>query len=368
MEYSNLISEIYNETTKMKNLLIALFVFHTFSTFSQITITGSDLPSVNDTFRLSRTIDSWGINPALTGTGYTWDFSFLTSTSQSVDTCFSVSSTPFAYQFYFNNIILYPSYKADFAMKGAAFTVAGFLTVSDVYDYYKKSSSMYQNVGFGATINSIPMSIRKQPIENIYPLPLNFGATYSNFSAYDLSIPGFMTYRQTKNKSAEVDGWGTLTTPYGTFNTLRIKFIIDATDSINIDSLGLNFVTPRPTETQYHWLANGQDVPVLQINETSGIISQIIYKDKISVIGLNELNSKINFNIYPNPAFNELTVESSEEIKNLLLTDLSGKTLFSFSPYNKKFGLNVEEYSQGSYFIKIETKNGISTRIVSLIK
>ena len=76
-------------------------------TFAQITITDVDMPSVNDTIRLSLTNNIQSIDPALTGTNYSWNFSTLTPTTQRVDTFFAVSSTPFAYQLFFNNQFQY---------------------------------------------------------------------------------------------------------------------------------------------------------------------------------------------------------------------------------------------------------------------
>ncbi|PJA07855.1 MAG: hypothetical protein COX70_05360, partial [Flavobacteriales bacterium CG_4_10_14_0_2_um_filter_32_8] len=67
---------------------------------AQITITNNDMPNVNDTFRLSTTNNIQGLDPVLTGTNYSWNFSTLVPSSQRLDTFFSVSSTPLAYQFY----------------------------------------------------------------------------------------------------------------------------------------------------------------------------------------------------------------------------------------------------------------------------
>ena len=39
----------------------------------QITITRSDMPDIGDTIRVSTAIDLTGIDPALTGPGYTWE-------------------------------------------------------------------------------------------------------------------------------------------------------------------------------------------------------------------------------------------------------------------------------------------------------
>lgn len=349
-----------------KNLLFAALLFASGAN-AQITITNADMPSVNDTFRLSTTVDSWGIDASLTGANYTWDFSFLEFTSQDVDTAVSVTSTPPLYQFYFNNIILYPEWKADYAIRGQDFSLLSMISFTKIYDFYKKSSSAFENVGFGTTINGLlPASIRKMPVEVVYPMPLNYLDTYTNFSAFEMNIPSLMNYRQTKDKSGEVDGWGTITTPFGTFNALRVKITQDIVDSIYLDTLGFPFEIPRPTETQYHWLAPGEDVPVLQINETSGFITSIIYKDKVHPVGLDELGYTIDVSVFPNPSVNVIHVNAGEVINSYQLTDLTGKIVLSQNINAKAFVIDATMIASGNYILNMKSNKGIAVNKVSI--
>lgn len=328
---------------------------------AQITITNADMPTVNDTFRLSTTTDVWGLDASITGANHTWDFGFLTAQNQDVDTAASVSSTPFLYQFYFNNIILYPTHKADYAIKGDDFGFAGVLEVTDVYDYFKNSSSAFQNVGFGANINGLPASVRKIPVEVNYEFPLDYLDTYSNYSEFELEVPGLFSYKQKKNKTAEVDGWGQLILPLDTFDVLRVKFNIDITDSIMIDTIiDITFETPRPSETQYHWLAPGQDVPVLQMNESGGIITQIIYKDLKRVVGQHELQNEYMVNVFPNPATNSVTIKSDSPVELISIYDQTGRFVRQISPNASPVMATTHELPNGWYVLHIKTKNGNS--------
>lgn len=347
-----------------KRLLTAFFTCTAliYNASAQITITNADMPSVNDTFRLSTTIDTWSIDPTLTGANYTWDFSFLTPNAQDVDTAVSVGSTPFLYQVYFNNAFVYPAWKADFAVAGQGFTVGGVASVSDVYDYFKNSSSKYENVGFGSTISGIPSSTRKDPIEVIYEFPLNYLDTYTNFSQFEFNIPTIMTYKQKMDKSAEVDGWGSITTPYGTFNALRVKFTLDLTDSIYIDALGFPLVTPRPTSYEYHWLAAGQDVPILKLIATTGdVVTQIIYKDHlVTNIGINENKNEIALSMYPNPASNNVYITSDVVLNDVLVFDATGREIFASKINGNRYTLPLNaNWKNGVYFVEVRNENGV---------
>ncbi|HLP13729.1 MAG TPA: T9SS type A sorting domain-containing protein [Flavobacteriales bacterium] len=348
----------------MKNFTLGILLCTAITTNAQITITDADLPVVNDTFRLSTCIDTWSTDPTPTGANFTWDYSYLVATGQDLDTCVSVSSTPFAYQFFFNNAFIYPDWKADYAVSGQGFNVTTIMTVSEVYDYFKVESSEWENVGFGANINGIPTSVRKQPIELKCNLPLNYTDTYSNYSAFVINVPGVGEYRQKMWKDGEVDGWGKVITPLDTFDVLRLKITVDITDSIYIETFGFAFENPRPTEIQYHYMALGHDVPVLQVNSTtSGDVTQFIYKDfPHTFIGVNE-NVKPAFSMYPNPANTNVSIQSESIIHSVQLCDAFGRVVYTanVNSTNVSVPLNSSMES-GLYFVRINSNGNVVTQ------
>lgn len=347
----------------MKKTITLFAVLVSFQALAQDTITTEDMPSVNDTFRLSTTVDLWGTDPTLTGTNYNWDYSFLYWATQDPDTCVAVGTTPFTYQFFFNNIILYSQWKADFAIRGTDFNAAGVFTMTDVYDFYRKDATGYKNVGFGANINGIPASVRNNPVDLVYDLDAHYGDTYTSYSEYELSIPGVFTYGQKKWRDAEVDGWGTLTTPYGTFQTLRIKMIIDITDSLVVDSLGIDFVTPRPQEIQYHWLADEQDVPLLQVNTIGGFVTSMIYKDSANSpgLGVKDISLEDKLNVYPNPTNDQLNIDAGKhELKYLRIWDMQGKMVIQQNIKNNisRCAISMATLEAGYYRLEAITTKG----------
>src|SRR5579885_2741043 len=119
---------------------------------AQITITQSDMPVAGDTIRVSTCNSNVGLpNPTLTGANYTWDYTKLVAFTQTIDTFLSVSSTPLLYQLYFNNSFLYPKYKSTVAQSAPNLPALGPITITSVINYFKATSSDYENVGYGAT-------------------------------------------------------------------------------------------------------------------------------------------------------------------------------------------------------------------------
>jgi hypothetical protein len=351
----------------MKKILSAFVVLLSGTLSAQITITSTDMPSLGDTVRLSTTFDQWSIDPTLTGSNYTWDFSYLVPQSQSFDTFKSVTSTPFAYQYFFNNQIQYPDHKANYAVRGEDFGVPGYFEMTEVYNFYKNNNDQYKHVGFGAKMNGIPMSVRNIPIDTIYQFPLTDPGAYTSFSSYELEVPGTFYYRQRKWVTAETDGYGTVITPLGSFQAVRVKLLIDIEDSIYVDGFGFGFTTNRPQETQYHWLANGESVPVLQINEINGNITTIIYKDlPASFNDVNEETSENNFQLFPNPASDFITISSADLNGRIEIFGYDGKLIRTYDVNNTSSKmLYTGDLPSGIYMIRYSNNgNVLSKRFV----
>ena len=348
----------------MKKIFTPLFAFIAIASSAQITITKADMPVANDTFRLS-TANPVGIpDPTLTGANYTWDYSSLIPTIQNKDTFFAVSATPFLYQLYFNNSFLYPNYKAQVAHKGdnVNFVV---VTLSDVYDYYKSLTAQYTHVGFGANINGLPASVKYDSVDVIYHFPLNYLNSDSGVFKYNVSVPGIGYYGQRTKRVNEVEGWGTVITPFGTFQCLKVKSTKYVTDTIFYTTWNYGISLPH-TDYEYKWLVNGKKVPVLQINKTGGVTSSVTYLDSLNSslpqVGVIENSAnEISLSIYPNPSNDQLNINymlSKSASVKIELLNVVGQSISTFveqkqteGNYSYRFDTNAIN-GKGFYFLK----------------
>ena len=336
-------------------------------TFAQITITNSDMPSTNDTFRLSTTTDIQGGDPTLTGANYNWNYSTLTPLAQQVDTFFSVGSTPIAYQFYFNNIILYPNHKASYAVRGIDLGIPQ-VPITEVFNYIKNSSSAYDNVGFGSKISGVPSSTQNIPVDREYEFPMNYFNNHISNSEYGISVPGFGYYGQSMTRTDTVDGWGSVTTPYGTFNCLRVKSVLNKIDTTYIDAFSFGSTIPRPEEIEYKWLASGMGVPVLKILTNAGFVTQIEYQDSARLlVSVEEINKIKDVTVFPNPVKEALIIDFNSTVSGHLkvnLKDILGKEVAvvyenMVTSGKNKIVIDLTQYAvkQGVYFIDLSLDN-----------
>ncbi len=322
---------------------------------AQITIGPSDMPSAGDTMRYRNT-DATEVSVEVTGPDMLWDYSFLLPGDEGADTAVSVSSTPLLYQFYFNNALLYPAYDADLALRGPAF---GFqqLTVSNVFEYYKRDASGYRNVGFGANVNGIPTSVRRTPVDHIHRFPLEFGDEDSSFSSFSLNVPTLFSFTQDQLRINTVDGWGTLYLPADTFEVLRVRSVLQRTDSVYIEQFGQGLSFPEPETVEYKWIAQGMDVPVLQVTTIAGQVTsgRFFYQPEDFTTGIATASAGTPA-LFPNPANNTawLSLPAGMSGRALVL-DAAGRVALpeQVVAESATLRLDLSTLAPGSYLVQV---------------
>jgi hypothetical protein len=350
-----------------KQFLISAILLSQFS-LAQITITNSNMPSAGSSFLMDNATPPGNLDLNQTGANYTWDFSSLTANTSTTDSFVSVSSTPFAYQFFFNNQFLYPDNKADFAAASTDLNLPSQLpiTVEEVINYYKKPADGFYVVGFGASLSGIPTSVRYNPIDRIYKFPLAYGNLDSNRYIFNISIPTIGTYGQNKLRINEVDGWGTLLMPNNnSYQVLRVKSSLVGTDTIYVDAFGFGFNFPS-TSFEYKWIAEGIEVPVLQINAqdllgtiTANSVKYLNAEDQTGIAPY-ENGKKLNV-FFENPSQQNLAINFTNSINQSIIIsiiDMHGKIVLEkiMQPQigNNIYHLDLSSFSFGVYQLRMQ--------------
>ena len=187
------------------------------------------------------------------------------------------------------------------------------------------------------------------------------GMTWSSTSAFSIAIPDLAYYLTRRTRTSQVDGWGSLITPYGTFQTLRIKSLLSLHDSVYIDSLGTGFPLNRNI-TEYKWLAKGYGVPILQINEEAGI-AVATYRDFLRKPQGIAGTSVETLNLYPNPTNGiiSLNIPALDHPVVMKISSSLGGLLKEFPIDNpdQKNIFDFSDLSDGLYFLQIADEGKI---------
>ncbi len=332
---------------------------------AQITITEDDMPNAGDTLGFVRA------NPAsvaldITGADVVWDYGDLVAQSEGADTAVGVGNTPFLYQLFFNNPFLFPEHRADYGMVGAEFDFQ-ILALTDVYDYFRADEEGFFNVGFGANVNGIPTSVRREPVDRIHSFPMEFGDTDASNSSFTVNVPTLFSFGQDQVRTNEVDGWGTLYLPADTFQVLRVKSTLQRSDTIFIEQLGFGFRLPEPETVEYKWIAAGMGKPVLEVTTTAGIaLSAEYYYEPDEITTAVSTASTADLMIYPNPAKNEVFVPIPPGINGQLeLRDVAGRSVYTVNVQaGSLLRLDLSGLAEGSYAVHV--RNGAQVRNAKL--
>ncbi len=239
---------------------------------AQITINANDLASAGDTVRYSVTGSVLNTNQA--GPNQTWDFSNLIPLTQDLQSFYGPNQLPFTFRLQFGNMTYgFPeSLLPNLGNMGPA------NMLSDAYTFVKKSPTSYVYLGRGASVQGIPLALVYSPKDTLYKFPLTYADTFSGSFFGSAGFAGLGALSQTGNRTSVVDGWGTLKTPFGIFDCIRIKSIVTEIDSITFGATSIPLPNNR---TEYRWLAKNQKIPVLEVVEPASLLGArtVRYKD-----------------------------------------------------------------------------------------
>lgn len=187
-------------------------------------------------------------------------------------------------------------------------------------------------------------------VDNICP-----GSTYT-FGLQTLNAPG--VYTQTFPSSSGCD------------STVRLTLTNGINDAV---SLVNNTLTAQQANAQYQWIdcQNGNQPIPGETNQSfvapsSGPYAVIITSGSctdtsacISIPTLNVSTAQLltGVSIFPNPVQDQLNVRlsSAETAVQLVVADLSGRTLYNEQLSGEKFEINTSEWAKGVYTITLRT-------------
>ncbi len=272
----------------LKPLLFALLALTIAPALAQTSpsITRADMPVPLDTLRQSTAaIVLPASAPPLTrrGPNQTWNYAALVATAQNVARFTAIPAQTF-YLLTFGSPFSGAN-RATVAAPQALPLPPGLpLPITDPYQFYNTSAAEFKSVGYGGLLagTAVPVTYAANQQDIIYRLPLRFGnAQDSSNSFFSINVPGTGYLSQKRKRVNIVDGWGTLTTPFGTFQAVRVLTRLDDYDSIAVTGLNQGFAVP--TRREYKWLAVGQHVPLLTITTTAlagrETVSNVEYRD-----------------------------------------------------------------------------------------
>lgn len=263
---------------KKSTFILFIFIFNQIG-FSQTTYTSTNFANAGDQLMVSTSTPAGlTLDYVQTGTNINWDYSALIPASQEPLIWQNPNTAGYkniwcllnGYLFNCNSQFNNNFNLATKLTNGLQFQGLGF---TNVIDHLNKTTGQLANKMIGAQITlngtTIPFVASYQSPDILYQFPMNYNDSYSNPIALNVNLNSFGIPIQlgiNGTRSNVVEGWGTLTTPFGTYNNvLKIKSTLVQQITITTQA-GPQVV--EQTTVSYEWFDPAYKIAVLQATGT----------------------------------------------------------------------------------------------------
>ena len=345
-----------------------------FSAHAQITINSNHIVSAGSVVENAQdTTPSVSIGPS--GANQTWNFSTLGQ--DFIDTLSFKNPVPLPGSSSFPN--------ANIGLEDTGEDSTWIFLEKNSLGLFVHGQSFYQNsnlmtVAFAGTIITFPST-----------MGTNYGGTWSGIlGAFPLGQdpdgPGphgqvdSLRLTRFSTTNSNIDGWGNVTTPFGTFASLRQNIIEDHIDTTwqlvngnwevisqttinylalfnqNVDSISYDTV-----RTARWWTDDpSAQFPVVELEyDANGNAFRANWQKSSPSVGVNENESSKNeFSLFPNPANNLITVNSPINNGFIELFDVTGKLVTNLKINSNKTTISVRDFDNGLYFYNVYNEFG----------
>lgn len=245
----------------MKRKLILFYLIVPVFALGQITIVSTDLPLIGDTIpRQQDTLTVSTEGPS--GANQIWDFSNAAAHVVNNTAILNPSATPYSSNFSGSNM----------AMSNDG---ASYVYLSSYTDSFITDGAAGDLLGTGEILKA-----QFKPSLTLNKYPTAYGNNYQDTYGFDVSADGSsfnilldsIRLKHSATVYDTVDGWGTIITPTGSYNSLRVKRIEYSIDSIwTLPVFGFPpawafldaFID---TATTYSWLAKEGKLAIAELN------------------------------------------------------------------------------------------------------
>lgn len=352
---------------KLNFSFIVVLSLIAFSMKAQITITIADAPTVGMIrYQVNDTTPSTSIVQGVAGANQTWNFSGLNTSSLDTLSFLDPTATPY--------VSTFPT---------ATLVVKTKMNNYPAYIYLIKDNSGVYAIGIAGVLSTSISEILKVkfiPKMSFLRTPSSYQSNYNEIYHYIIKTTSPSAYSMFgdsvkvaswTNASSTIDSWGSLTTPGGTFNTIR-QYERD----INHDTIWFRatftgswfqFSTSTDTSDTYKWWTNtiGNAVAELKMN---------LHQNKTKSFGwyvsqptiVEQLSLPSMLSVYPNPAAEKVFIGNMEDSKEYIIKifDIIGKEVQSITAINTtKTELSLQNFDNGVYFVSVyENYKKIATK------
>jgi hypothetical protein len=324
----------------MKKIYLLVMLILPFAGIGQ-TITQADLPAAGDAYTLN-VDDTYSGAISAGGTGQTWNYSNLLTNSVDTQAWLAASGTPYASSFPTSNMAMYD-------------------WTDTSYSYFTNSSTGFYANGTANPGNNIAYN----PPLLYLPVPFSYGSTANSSSRIqqdDYSTGSHIVVVIHFDNTYEGDATGSLTTPQGTYNVLRIKATSLMYDSLYLDTLGLLLPVYGDVSqtTNFTFVSSGNPVNYIMTLDGDSLgqnaTSSSYFSGQVNV-SVPTISGKQFRQPYPNPANDIINFDITGRDTELTIYSGSGAIIRKYSG-DLTGSIDVATLQSGLYHYVVKNNSG----------
>ena len=350
-----------------KNLFSIALMFLGINSFAQITVTDADLMSIGDIiYQGYDESPSSSISLGNAGPNQTWDFSTLQSQEYDTTKFINPINTPFAADHPSANLCIDDDGEYIYINKSAqSLSIVGF----DDYPYPLVIAPFPLFYGLNTSLGSV--IIMDSIIANVGFID-DVMAPVISLNPLNDQVDSIRIFMES-NTEFNVDAYGDVIIPMGTFDALRVKTDDVTTQDIflycssSVTGNGSWHIMPDSdveVTSSYAWWTNDPLIKFVLVQmeiDSLGGTNGVDFMHSSAPSTVRDLSSN-NFNIYPIPSINSLTIEAkNNELTSLDLIGLNGKVILK-KEFIQSTTLDVSHIAKGVYYLNLKTVDGKLTK------
>jgi hypothetical protein len=352
-----------------KTLLLALFSLTFLIAQAQPNITGQTVFQLGESVKVR--LGEGFFEPGPAGENVSWDFSNVSHNQEWDWVAYNPSQTMF---------------KDSFPSATLAFNFPQGDT-SSIWEYYQFRNDSLSWLG-AASVLSADSTIFYQVMEKDPDVraafPFTYQSTFSdNYRGVNWVRFGGMVFEQSRfgNSSDEADAYGTLTTPYGTFNNVvRIRTVEAVYDTLK----SFIPVVTRQDIVRYTWYSADERYVLMHmdsiaINQSgfTQITKAHMYRagEIMTSIDQDKLAEELALTIYPNPASEIINLQFTLKqpqackisIRNIIGQEMIQLPINVIGSGQQQIPVDISGIGAGYYLLTIETDQGMAAKKIRKI-
>lgn len=357
----------------MQKSILGFILFNLFCvpvvSFGQISLESSDMTSIGD--QILRYVDTIPVfGPGGDGPNQVWDFSNAQNDTVNNTSVVTVAASGYSGTFG----------SSDYSMTNN----------SSSYLFFNHDANTMVTTGAAGDLLNLG-SIIETPFSDpllLHEFPRNYGSNFDDTYAFETETDGTginipligEPYRIRLTHDGHVydttDAYGTLITPTGTYDAIRVKTVDFTTSVIEYRLCSTPIICPWlslptiiDTSVSYTWHAKEEMLAIAEMSfDSLGNPSRFVYSsvEPVTTVGIQE-QAQNNISIYPQPAQNEVFVKDLNLAANNYaeIYSMDGRLVKREMLLSNR--ISTSELPSGIYLLRLKNQNGVGRKQLRLV-